>query len=179
MTAVVGVVENGRVHFGADSQSTSGWDLTLMAQEKVFAVGPYVFGYSGLLRGGQLVRYAFDPPAPTTDLPRFMATTFVDALRKCLKDGGTAEKVNEREGGSPWVLVGVNGRIFTMGSDYSALESQESYAAIGSGSDLALGALYATEGQPVKRRLRTALEAAERFSAGVRGPFAYVSTKKV
>lgn len=178
MTAVVGVAEGGRVHLGADSASLSGWDLNLLPDGKVFSVGPYVVGCSGFVRGAQIVRYAFDPPAPTTDLPRFMATTFVDALRKALKDGGQARKDSERESGSPLILAGVSGRLFTIGDDYSAVESGQPYAAIGCGSDLALGALYATRGQPVKRRLGTALEAAERFSAGVRGPFSFVSSKK-
>lgn len=178
MTAIVGIAEGGRVYLGGDSACLSGWDLTLLEQGKVFSVGPYVMGCSGRHRGLQLVRYAFDPPAPTTDLPKFMATTFVDALRKCLKDGGQAEKVNEREDGSPWILTGVNGRLFTVGSDYSVTESQLPYASTGCGSDLALGALYATEGEPVRKRLRTALKAAEKFSAGVRGPFLYMSTEK-
>jgi len=33
MTAVVGIVRNGRVHLGADSAGVSGWSLTLRADE--------------------------------------------------------------------------------------------------------------------------------------------------
>lgn len=43
--------------------------------------------------------------------------------------------------------------------------------AVGCGDQIARGALYGTQMQPPKERIRIALEAAERFSAGVRGPF--------
>ncbi|MEO3924086.1 hypothetical protein ABGB07_09550 [Micromonosporaceae bacterium B7E4] len=44
---------------------------------------------------------------------------------------------------------------------------------MGCGSEIALGALFATARTSMspKRRVTVALEAAERFSAGVRGPF--------
>lgn len=52
-------------------------------------------------------------------------------------------------------------------------------AAIGCGSDIALGALYAlgNKGTP-RSRLGTALKAAEAFSAGVRGPFSFVTSRR-
>ena len=88
MTAVVGLVHNGRVHLGADSAGSSGWSLTLRADEKVFRNGPYAMGFTTSYRMGQLLRYAFAPPEPTGDLQGFMVTTFVDSVRACLKDGG-------------------------------------------------------------------------------------------
>jgi ATP-dependent protease HslVU (ClpYQ) peptidase subunit len=53
------------------------------------------------------------------------------------------------------------------------------YAAVGSGAELALGALYALEssGRTPRERLKRALSAAEQFNAGVRGPFSFVSTR--
>ncbi|GAA4716378.1 hypothetical protein [Phytohabitans rumicis] len=49
--------------------------------------------------------------------------------------------------------------------------------AVGCGSDLALGALFATARTRMSphRRVMVALQAAERFSAGVRGPFLCLS----
>ena len=178
MTAVVGLVHNGRVHLGADSAGIAGWALTVRADEKVFRNGPYAMGFTSSFRMGQLLRHAFEPPAPGSDLPKFMATTFIDAVRDCLKAGGWATKNSEQESGGNF-LVGVHGRLFEIGCDYQVGEPVDGYAAVGCGFELALGALYATglAGMPTKRRIRVALEAAERFSAGVRGPYAYVSTK--
>lgn len=178
MTAVVGLVHNGRVHLGADSAGIAGWALTVRADEKVFRNGSYAMGFTSSFRMGQLLRHAFEPPAPGSDLPKFMATTFIDAVRDCLKAGGWATKNSEQESGGNF-LVGIHGRLFEIGCDYQVGEPVDGFAAVGCGFELALGALYATglAGMSVKRRIRVALEAAERFSAGVRGPYAYVSTK--
>ncbi len=177
MTAVVGLVHGDRVHLGADSAGIAGWSLTVRADEKAFRNGPYVMGFTTSFRMGQLLRHAFVPPEPSGDLTRFMVTGFVDAVRACLKEGGWATKSSEQEQGGEF-LVGVAGRLFVIHSDYQVAESVDGYAAVGCGADIALGALYATGGMLPKPRLRTALEAAERHSAGVRGPFAFVTTRK-
>ena len=103
-------------------------------------------------------------------------TTFIDAVRDCLKTGGWAKKDDEREEGGTF-LVGVKGRLFTVEDDYQVGASADGYAAVGCGSEIALGALFATARTRMspERRLTVALEAAERFSAGVRGPFLCLS----
>ncbi len=174
MTCIVGVVDtDGTVVIGGDSAGVAGLDLTVRADQKVFRNGPYIMGFTESFRMGQLLRYAFVPPEeclPGRDLHRFMVTTFIDAVRQCLKDGGYATKDREQESGGTF-LVGCNGRLFTIHSDYQVAESKCDYMAVGCGDQAALGAMYATQGQPVKDRVLTALQAAEQFSAGVRGPF--------
>jgi hypothetical protein len=142
----------------------------------VFQRGPYLMGFTTSFRMGQLLRWSLEAGEPTGDLDEFMATVFVDAVRKCLKDGGFAKKDAEREEGGTF-LVGVNGRLFTVHNDYQVAAQVSPYAAVGCGADIALGALYATQpgaGDP-SGRLLLALAAAERHSAGVRSPFTILS----
>lgn len=174
MTCIVGLVDGGRVWMGGDSAGTAGWDLIVRADRKVFRNGPYVMGFTTSFRMGQLLRHGFEPPAlpePPADLEAFMATTFIDAVRERLKAGGWASKTNEQEQGGNF-LVGVRGRLFEIGSDYQVGESLDGYAAVGCGDQVAHGALFASRGRPAMDRIVTALVAAERFSAGVRRPFA-------
>jgi ATP-dependent protease HslVU (ClpYQ) peptidase subunit len=172
MTAVVGLVESGSVYIGGDSAGVSGLSLTVRADAKVFRKKHYLFGFTTSFRMGQLIRYAMDLPRPDGDLDAFMTTTFVDALRTCLKNGGWAAKDNDREEGGTF-LVGVQGRLYAVYDDYQVAKAADGYAAVGCGDQIALGALFATSraGLKPKRRVMTALAAAERFSAGVRGPF--------
>ncbi|GIG89802.1 Ntn hydrolase family protein [Plantactinospora endophytica] len=172
MTAIVGLVHDGVVYIGGDSAGVSGYSMTVRADAKVFRIGPYVFGFTTSFRMGQLIRYALVAPTPAGNLDRFMATTFVNAVRECLKEGGWAKRDNDREEGGTF-LVGVRGRLFTVEDDYQVGASADGYAAVGCGSEIALGALFATArtSMPPKQRVTIALEAAERFSAGVRGPF--------
>lgn len=176
MTAIAGLVHDGTVHIGGDSAGVGGWRMTVRADTKVFRNGPYVFGFTSSFRMGQLIRWSLLAPAPDGDLDRFMCTTFIDSVRACLKEGGFAKKNSEQEEGGTF-LVGVAGRLFTVHSDYQVGEAVDGYAAVGCGEEPALGALFATAnmGLAADERLELALEAAERFSAGVRAPFAYVS----
>ncbi|HEY3010102.1 MAG TPA: hypothetical protein VGJ63_18860 [Micromonosporaceae bacterium] len=176
MTAIVGLVHRGTVYLGGDSAGVSGLDLAVRADTKVFRSGRYLLGFTTSFRMGQLIRYSLEPPPPRGDLDRFMATRFIDAVRDCLKAGGWAKKENEREEGGTF-LVGVRGQLFTVYDDYQVGRAADGYAAVGCGDQVALGALYATAdtGLKPRRRVKLALAAAERFSAGVRGPFVCLS----
>jgi hypothetical protein len=99
-----------------------------------------------------------------------MVTDFVDGLRECFKRGGYS-KISDNEENGGTFLVGHKGRLFTIDSDFQVGEQVEDYAAVGCGDDIALGSMYSTIGKPVEERIRTALQAAEAFSTGVRGPF--------
>lgn len=178
MTCIAGVAHQGKVYVGGDSAGLAGWDLVSRADEKVFAIGEFVFGFTDSFRMGQLLRYSLAPPSINQDacLERYMATDFVDAVRECLRKGGYARKTNEAEAGGQF-LVGVRGRLFAVHEDYQVAESRDGYDAIGCGHAYAKGALAVTEDQPPEKRLRAALSVAERHSGGVRGPFVLVKTK--
>lgn len=171
MTCIVGLVDDGAVYIGGDSAGVSNSWLKLGAEPKVFTNGAYVMGFTSSFRMGQLLRHALKPPPPPErGLQRFMVTTFVDAVRRCLKDGGLAKRENEVESAGTF-LVGVAGTLFEITDFYTVVEEIEPYASVGSGSVIALGAMYATEGLLPRDRIRLALSAAERFSTYVRRPF--------
>lgn len=172
MTAIVGLVEKGVVYIGGDSAGVAGYSLTVRADEKVFRNGPFLFGFTSSFRMGQLLRYAFTPPKHSSDVGdyQYLVTDFIGAVRQCLKDGGFATRENEGEKGGTF-LLGYRGKLYKVESDYQVGLAADGYAACGCGEEIAIGALYATGGQEPQARIRTALEAAERFSAGVRGPF--------
>lgn len=176
MTAIVGVAHGGKVYIGGDSSGMAGWETHVRADAKVFTNGPYVMGFTTSFRMGQLLRYKLAPPphpeGESTD--RFMVTTFVDAVRACLKDGGFAKADNGREEGGDF-LVGYQGRLFEIDSDYQVGEFVNGYGAIGAGSQTALGALYATKDLAPRKRVLVALKAANRHNGAVCGPFNVVT----
>ncbi|MDX3849707.1 hypothetical protein [Streptomyces sp. AK02-01A] len=179
MTVIVGLVQKQRVHLGGDSAGVAGYQLTVRQDAKVFTTGPYVMGFTTSFRMGQLLRYAFQAPHPNGDLHRFMVTTFIDALRACLKEGGWAKKDSEQEEAGTF-LVGVHGHLFVVHSDYQVGEPADGYAAVGCGDELALGALHVTAALDMKPRARlaAALAAADHHSAGVCAPYTYAATPR-
>lgn len=157
---------------GADSAGVGGYSLTVRADTKVFRNGPMLFGFTTSFRMGQLLRYALTVPDhdPRVDVEKYMATTFVDAVRECLKSHGFASKSCEVESGGTF-LVGYKGRLFCIYDDYQVAEAADRYDAVGCGHDIAKGALFATPELSGEERAKTALSAAERYSSGVRSPF--------
>lgn len=177
MTCIVGIEHNGGVLIAGDSQTTAGWSAHMKSDQKVFRVGPFAIGLAGSPRMGQLLHYKLIPPPldDETDLYRYMATEFIDAVRTTLKDGGHAEKLNEKESHDSSFLVGIRDHLFTVQSDYQISRWACEYAAIGCGQDLAVGALHATRTmRSPEKRAQLALEAAAEHSIGVAAPFHFV-----
>ena len=177
MTCIAGVVHRGRVYIGGDSAGVCGYDLTVRRDGEVFRNGPFVLGFTGSFRMGQLLAHAFRPspvPKKRGALERYMVVDFVDALRATLKERGWARKESEQEVGGHF-LVGVAGRLFHVESDYQVGEARDGFDAVGCGGEAARGALFATTNLKPEARVRMALRAAERCNAGVRGPFLVLS----
>lgn len=172
MTAVAGLEHDGKVYIGADSAGVGGWALTVRSDSKIFRSGEFIMGFTSSFRMGQLLRYKLSVAEQPSKMPvdEFMCTWFIDAVRTCLKDGGYASFKDGTESGGTF-LVGYRGLLYYVGDDFQVGRSACGFNAVGCGNELALGSLYSTTGKP-KRRIRTALAAAEAFSAGVRGPFA-------
>lgn len=177
MTCIAGIAQDGKVWIGGDSAGVAGYALTVRADEKVFVSGEFVYGFTSSFRMGDLLRYAFSPPEQTSKQcdRAFLVTSWVDALRACLKAGGFAKIENGVERGGTF-LVGYRGHLYEVNGDFQVGEAASGYAAVGCGDEFAHGALFATKtGKDAKARVLTALSAAENHSAGVRGPFKVVS----
>lgn len=191
MTCIVGLVDNGKVYIGGDSAGVDErWNLTIRADKKVFSrkfptfdhYEEMLLGFTTSFRMGQLLQYQLEiPPTGGWSFPEqlfeYMATVFVDTVRKCLKEGGFAEKDKEAEKGGAF-LVGFRGRLFCVENDYQVAEALDGYYAIGYGAAPALGVLYATPTLPPRTRIEMALGAAEHFNIGVRAPFTILESGK-
>jgi len=181
MTCIVGVVYGQHVWIGGDSAGADVYHtIYTRTDPKVFRKGEMAFGFTTSFRMGQLIRYKMDVPLDPLhnaklDVHKYLAVDFMDALRKCLKDGGFAEKDKEAETGGTFML-GLRGQLYTVESDYQFAQVEQPYAAVGSGAAIARGALYATADLMPEDRIRIALEAAAEHNYTVRPPFRLVST---
>ena len=184
MTCIVGLVEGKTVYIGADSLAVTGCVEQQLRSPKVFCCKgrDCLIGYSGTVRMANLLEHKFVPPGHPAEMgvEQYLTTFFVDGLRATLKEAGTAAKTNEQEVSTGSLLVGYRGGLYKIGYDYGLMEAAAGFDAIGSGEEIALGAIHATMGmklQPLKR-LRLALEAAADLCRGVRGPFVIESLLK-
>ena len=181
MTCIVGMIDNGKVWIGGDSASGNGLDVTVRKDTKVFKNSDFLIGYTSSFRMGQLLRFKFNPPIyyaeqHNNDPYQYMCTDFIDSIRKCLKDGGYTTIENNEEFGGVF-LVGFQGRLFHIESDFQVGEAIAKYNAVGCGAKYAKGSLYSSWNFHDNKIygpdeiIREALLAAENFSGGVRSPF--------
>lgn len=177
MTCIAAVTDGKTVWMGGDSLTEKGWNHDVCVDGKVFHRDEMLIGCCGDKRFGQLVRYALAvPPLPAGEcIPTYLATVFMKALRGCFEEHGFQQKRDDRQNSDGDMLIGIRGRLFRVSGWYSFCEMAAEYAAIGSGGEVASGALYATKGQNPEPRLLTALEAAAYHIRGVRGPFTILS----
>ena len=172
MTCIVALKFNGKMYMGGDSAGVAGLGLTVRKDPKVFKKDNMLFGYTSSFRMGQIIRYSFKIPEHNKDMSDFeyMCTTFIDLLRKCFKEKGYGKTRDGQDSGGSF-LVGYKKEIYKIDNDFQVGINHDRYDACGCGESIALGSMFSTVDEDPDRRIRTALEAAERHSAGVRSPF--------
>lgn len=180
MTCIAAIAEDGKVWMGGDTAAMSGWDLNIIKDSKVANKDNILIGSSGDCRTGNLLSHVFQPPVRDANqtVEQYLAGPFVDGIRDLIRDHRTEYK----DGCNSVLLVGLEGRVFMFDSVLSFVEPVCGYTSIGCGSDLAKGSLFTTEvakSLTPKERLTIALTAAATHSAGVNGPFTYVSTEDI
>lgn len=183
MTIVAGLVVPGvGVYMGADSAGVNVETLELIERDDPKMVrigsGDLLIGVTGSFGIIQILQqYApFGRPS-RSDPDSWMATNFRQAIAKAFKFAGQTPKFNHGEK----LLVGFGDHLYrVLLDDYlQYIKAKEGYDAIGSGADLALGALYAMSRHgptSPEVKIRTALEAAHKRNMGVHPPFRIMNT---
>ena len=177
MTCIVGVEREGVLYMSSDSAASdpSSLSLRILHDPKVFINDQMLIGCCSSLRVQQLLQHSLVPPdkPERKDDLAYLVTDFMDAVRATQKDKGSMKKEDELETQDSHFLIGYNGRLYYVEDDFQVYRTNDPWAAVGCGADLALGALYATKNSAMapQERIIIALEAAVEYSAGVRPPF--------
>jgi ATP-dependent protease HslVU (ClpYQ) peptidase subunit len=165
VTTIIGVVKNGHVILGADSQVTSQSRPNMHPKmQKITNNNGYLIAGSGDSTPCDILQHIFIPPVPTIaerkDLYKFMITKFVPAMREALDENGYKLDGVDKDAG------------FEIDSDFSVLLNGEGIYGIGSGSPFAIGAL--SMGGTVEQ----SLEIAVKNDIYTSGPFQIVKQSK-
>jgi ATP-dependent protease HslVU (ClpYQ) peptidase subunit len=177
VTVIAALVHEGTIYMGADRASiTAGtYDLTQRETPKLFRLGEegaeMLVGVAGYSRWGMVIRTnAILKEMQPYETPMRYMTAFAEYLRQLADEFGCLSKREPHEV-EAFTLLAHQGHIYLLTGEFDLIEPAAPYMAIGVGDNIALGALYAGQGACPLIRLQRALEAAEAFSAGVRGPF--------
>jgi ATP-dependent protease HslVU (ClpYQ) peptidase subunit len=180
MTCIVGIILDKEVFMGGDSCGSNYYTAGVQKNPKVFRKGELIMGYTTSFRMGQLLEFNLTVPVRPENISDlvYIVEHLIPAIRACLKAGGFAEVQNNKEEGGQF-LIGYRGGLYEIQNDYSALQSSLDYAAVGSGQQVALGALWATAGQDPESRIKTALHAAVAHTPYVREPFTIIKLEEI
>ena len=174
-TCIVGLEHEGSVYIGGDSAGVNeALDIRVRADEKVFKKHNMIFGFTSSFRMGQIIRYSFNPPMQAVGEGdyEYLCGPWTDALIECFRSKGYATVDNNLVTGGTF-LVGFNGSLYNVQDDFQVGRHIFPYDTCGCGGRLAIGAisaLYDIVTDP-EELIMAGLKAAEKFSAGVSGPF--------
>lgn len=189
MTVVVGIRGTKGVLLAADSQFSTTMSNRKAADPKTFQLSELVAAaYCGSGRLGQILTYHMneleDPPLGM-DEHYWAVKHFVTHLRDVLDNLGHLHVHRNIEHlGSSAFLLAVRGRLFAVAEDFDVLEHRLPFDAIGSGEDVAIGAMAAllpdvrepiAEGR-CERVVRAGVEAASEFTNYVGGEIIFSHT---
>lgn len=191
MTCIVGFTDkkNNTTWIGADSLGSNGYTQAVESNPKVFrnsTLKNVVMGSTSTFRHIDLLKYSKNlfpeidkykiPSGETVVNHEYMVTAFIPNIIKLFEDG-----IKEADKGGNF-LVGIDGKLYEIQSDFSVLEPMSGYSSVGCGEVAAKGSLYATSknfGDKLtpEEHIICALEAAEKNCVGVQRPFVILNTK--
>lgn len=175
MTIVVAVKSSSGVTIGADKLGVRHLDKINRADPKVFITHGIKYGFTSSFRMGQILRYHSQDCGDLhgTDPMQYVVTKLVPMWRSILKEHGYVRFNDGEESGGVFIIA-LEGRIFTIESDFQVAEAQEDFAAVGCGESFALGFLLNSKHFNQLDRVKKAIETACYFSAGCGGGIDYV-----
>lgn len=183
MTVLLAVVEGGVVHLAADGvASVHGGAHTMrpLPGGKFVAWSepePMAIGVCGAYRVTQELRYRWAPPDVRAEkaTDRAVAATLISLQAHLFADDLKPLIVDDDGDLEAEFLVAFRGRVFLVFGDFAFLERRGGFAALGSGMDVGMGALFASKGRAPKDRLTVALQACADVREEIRGPWEFVS----
>ncbi len=177
MTLIVGLEHNNKVFMGWDSSSTDGWLIRQTSLRKVFHRGPFMIGYAGSFRLGQIIQYHLPIPeaGDYKNDEEFMVSGFIEGLRMALKEHGGISEEDKQDEMELSLLVAYKGRLYQVEQDLQINHYRyDNFAATGTGEQVALGVLAAlsvlTDLSPPDR-IKLTLEIAGRMITSICPPY--------
>jgi len=184
MTVVCAVRDGAVVLMSADSAATDETGYRVLRRDsKMFRLrvprgrGAHcdmLLGLCGEYHRLQLVACSFRPPRMHQRDPWvYLVASFVPALKRFIEIHFGGGKEDDFMDGNSELLIALQGRIFTLYSNGQLQETRDGFASIGSGSQIALGAMHcAAQLQAVSWEvLDCGMYAAEAYHSGVQRPF--------
>lgn len=145
MTTILMKETKKGVKIAYDSQVTTGSRKGALDFDKVFVNNDVIYGVAGAVRDANILRYANLPSIPDSewDVDKWVTVQLIPAMMAILTDQHAAEYQNQQIYSENHCLVAVRNRVYRISGNFGWVRNPDGIYAVGSGSDYALGALWA------------------------------------
>lgn len=150
MTTIVGVQNADGCVIASDSRVAEGGKVyTHPEMVKAVERGNYIVAGAGDYRALQVVLHGWNPPMVTAkakqNLYEFVINKVAPSLKATLLEAGIdfGKSTDNDDKFELQLIIGINGTLFELDSDFAVAMNDTGLYAIGSGGDYALGALHA------------------------------------
>lgn len=150
MTTILGVQNANGCVIASDSRVAEGGKVyTHPEMVKAVERGNYIVAGAGDYRALQVVLHGWNPPMVTAkakqNLYEFVINKVAPSLKATLLEAGIdlGKSTDNDDKFELQLIIGINGTLFELDSDFVVAMNDTGLYAIGSGGDYALGALHA------------------------------------
>lgn len=177
MTTIIAVQYDDKAVIGADSQTTGSTGRKAIHSQmvKINQRGDFIIAGAGECAPCDIAQHIWNPPMPTgkdwNNLYHFMISKVVPSLKTCFKENEYKWDYDDDESRFGFLIL-IGGEIFEIADDFSVSMDGKGYYGVGSGSDLAIGALSAGA------TMREALKIASENDAYTSPPFIFHTQQK-
>jgi ATP-dependent protease HslVU (ClpYQ) peptidase subunit len=178
MTCIVGYIEGNKTYMACDSFIDWGWTRTEV-ESKIQPIPGLLLGVAGSSRTILMLKHMgiSVPWGLDHDYAReeWLQNTFIPLIH----DGMSKAKSLKSEGGieamDNTILAAFPGSLYVISGNFSLVRIIRPYHAIGSGAEVALGAMHSMQKSDLnpKQKLELALEAASQIAISVGPPFRF------
>jgi ATP-dependent protease HslVU (ClpYQ) peptidase subunit len=193
MTCVVGYKDGDAIYLGSDSYVGSvenGIQHVLANPEKIFQTGQFLIGVAGSMRIGQLLHHGLRVAKQRRgdSDQKYLVINVMSAIRSLLQEHcqwGSAE--DDSEVGMMYdtdLILAYKNQIYMIDVDLQVQQIVGNYVCIGSGREVANGAMFAFENGDVAEvavsapdRIKLALQAATHHQSGILPPYHIMQLK--
>lgn len=151
MTTIVGVQAANGCVIASDSRVAEGGKVyTHPEMVKAVERGSYIIGGAGDYRALQVALHGWQPPVVNAkakqNLYEFVINKVAPSLKSTLVEAGIEFNKGSEDSDNKFelqLIIGINGTLFEIDSDFAVAMNNTGFYAVGSGGDYALGALHA------------------------------------
>ena len=151
MTTIVGVQAANGCVIASDSRVAEGGKVyTHPDMVKAVERGSYIIGGAGDYRALQVALHGWQPPVVNAkakqNLYEFVINKVAPSLKSTLVEAGIEFNKGSEDSDNKFelqLIIGINGTLFEIDSDFAVAMNNTGFYAVGSGGDYALGALHA------------------------------------